>query len=86
MYELCVKVNSSFRDNTNVESSVPQGPVCRSFFCDLFCDDINIDLVNYADDKTPYVFNPENKEIIKLFAKKKKKREKEKRKKKWYAL
>ena len=36
----------------------------KSFFniyiCDLPFDDIDIDLAIYADDTTPYAYNPEN--------------------------
>ena len=53
-----VKINSSFSDYSNVESGVPQGSTSAPLFfnisiCDLFFDDIDIDLANYADDMTP---------------------------------
>ena len=40
------------------------------FICDLFFDDINIDLANYADDTTPYAYDLENEKVIKLIEKK----------------
>ena len=53
-----VKINSSFSEYSNVESGVSQGSISGPLFfniliCDLFFDDIDIDLVNYADDTTP---------------------------------
>ena len=54
-----VKINFLFSEYTNVESGVPQGSLSgplffNIFICDLFFGDIDIDLANYADDRTPY--------------------------------
>ena len=66
-----VKINSSFSDYSNVQSGVPQGSISgplffNTFICDLFFDDINIDLANYADGTIPYTYNLENEKVIKL--------------------
>ena len=34
------------------------------FICDLFFDDIDIDLANYADDTTPYAYDLELDKVI----------------------
>ena len=34
------------------------------FICDLFFDDIDIDLANYADDMTPYAYDLELDKVI----------------------
>ena len=70
-----VKIKSSFSDYSNVESGEPQGlisgpPIFNIFICDLFFEDIHIDLANYADKTTPYTFNLENEKVIKLLEKK----------------
>ena len=49
------KINSSFSKYSNVESGVPQGSISgplffNIFICNLFFDDIDIDLAKYADD------------------------------------
>ena len=64
-----VKINSSFSEYSNVESGVPQGSISVSLFfnifsCDLFFDDIDIDLANYADDTTPYAYDLELDKVI----------------------
>ena len=56
-----VKINSSFSDYSNVETGVPQGSISGPLFfniliSNLFFDDIDIDLENYADDTTPYAY------------------------------
>ena len=50
-----VKINCSFSHYINVELGVPQGSISGSllfniFVCGLLFDDININLVNHADD------------------------------------
>ena len=52
-----VKINSSFSEYSNVESGVPQGSISgllvfNIFICDLFFDDIDIDVASHADDTT----------------------------------
>ena len=69
-----MKINSSFSDYRNVDSEVPQGSISgplffNIFICDLFFDDIDIDLVNYADDTTQYTYDFENEKVIKLLEK-----------------
>ena len=64
-----VKINSSFSEYGNFESGVPQGSISGPFFfnifiCDLFFDDIDIDLANYADDTTPYTYDLELDKVI----------------------
>ena len=56
------------------ESGVPQGSAWgplffNIFICDLFFDDIDIDLANYADDTSPYAYDIENEKVIKLLEK-----------------
>ena len=70
-----VKINSSFSKYSNVESGVPQGSICgplsfNNFNCDLFFDDIDIDIANYADDPTPYAHGLEHDKVIKSLEKK----------------
>ena len=72
-----VKINSSFSEYCNVESGVPQwsisGPLFFLFFnifiCDLFFDDTDIDLANYADGTTPYHYYLECDKVIKSLEK-----------------
>ena len=64
-----VKINTSFSEYSNVESGVPQesisGPLFFNIFiCNLFFDDIDIDLANYADDTTPYAYDLEIDKVI----------------------
>ena len=64
-----VKINSSFSEYSNVESGVPEGSISGPLFfsifiCDLFFDDIDIDLANYADDTTPYDYDLELDKVI----------------------
>ena len=69
-----VKINSSFSEYGNVESGVPQGSISGPLFfniftCDLFFDDIDIDLANYADDTTLYAYDLELDKVIELLEK-----------------
>ena len=53
----------------NIESGLPQGSISgplffNIFICDLFFDDIDIDLANYADDTTPYAYDLELDKVI----------------------
>ena len=69
-----VKINSSFSGYCNVESGVPERSISEPLFfnifiSDLFFDDINIDLANYADDTTPYAYDLENEKVIKFLEK-----------------
>ena len=64
-----VKINSLFSEYSNVESGVPKGSISgllffNIFICDLFFDDINIDLANYADHTTPYAYDLELDKVI----------------------
>ena len=64
-----VKINSSFSEYNNVESGVPQGSISgplffNIFICDLFFDDIDIDLANYVDDTTLYAYGFELDKVI----------------------
>ena len=63
------KINSSFSEYSNVESGIPQGSISGPLFfnivvCDLFFDDIDIDLADYADDTTPYAYDIELVKVI----------------------
>ena len=53
------KVNSSYSDFAEIIFGVPQGSILgpllfNIYICDLFFEDINLDVANYADDNTPY--------------------------------
>ena len=63
-----------FSEYSNVESGVPQGSISEPLFlnifiCELFFDDIDIDLANYADHTTPYVYDLELDKVIKSLEK-----------------
>ena len=69
-----VKIISFFIEDSNVESGVPQesisGPLFLDIFiCDLFLDDINVNLANYADDTAPHAYGLENEKETTLLAK-----------------
>ena len=57
--KLKIKINKTFSNWTNVLHGVPQGFIsCPLIFnvilCDLFLFKPNIDLISYANDKTPF--------------------------------
>ena len=69
-----VKIISFFIEDSNVESGIPQelisGPLFLDIFiCDLFLDDINVNLANYADDTAPRAYGLENEKETTLLAK-----------------
>ena len=69
-----MKINTSFSEYSNDESGVPQGSTngplfFNIFICDLFFDDIDIDLANYADDTTPDVYDLKHDKVIKSLQK-----------------
>ena len=69
-----MKINSSFSEYSDVEPGVPQGSIngplfFNIFICDLFFDDIDIDLANYADDTTPDAYDLEHYKVIKSLEK-----------------
>ena len=56
---------------TIVKSGVPQGPICRPLFPNIFLhdllfDDVKRDIGNYADDTNTNVKNLEIEKMIKL--------------------
>jgi len=56
-----VKINSSFSEWSRIKYGVPQGSILgpllfNIYICDLFFDILEIDVANYADDTTPYVY------------------------------
>ena len=69
-----VKINSSSSDYNNVDSGVPQGWIAgphifNIFICDLFFDDIDLGLANYANDTNQYAYDLENEKVIELLEK-----------------
>ena len=69
-----VKINTSFSEYSNVESGLAQGPISgllffKIFICDLFFDDIDIDLANYANDTSPYAYDLELDKVTKSLEK-----------------
>ena len=69
-----VKIKSFFIDHSNVESGVPQGSISGPLFfdifiCNLFFDDIDVNLANYADDTAPHAYGLENEKETTLLAK-----------------
>ena len=69
-----LKINSSSSDYNNIDSGVPQGWIAgphifNIFICDLFFDDIDLGLANYADDTNQYAYDLENEKVIELLEK-----------------
>ena len=69
-----VKINSSFSGYSKVESGVPEGSISgllffNIFIFDLFFEDIDVELANYGDDTTPYVYDLELDKVIKSLEK-----------------
>ena len=63
-----------FSEYSNVESGVTKGSISGPLFfnifvCDLFFDDIDIDLANYANDTTSYAYDLELDKVIKSLEK-----------------
>ena len=64
-----VKTNSFFSDYGNVEPGVFQGLISGPLCCNilifyLYFNDIIIDLVDYLNGTTPYVYTLENEKVI----------------------
>ena len=64
-----IKINKTFSNWTNILHGVPQGSILgpllfNVFLCDLFLFVPNIDLVSYADDKTPLAMGSSELEVI----------------------
>ena len=60
--KLKIKINKTFNNWTNILHGVPQGfllgpLIFNVFLCDLFLFKPNIDLISYADDKTPFAMS-----------------------------
>ena len=64
-----IKINKTFSNWTNILHGVPQGAILgpllfNVFLCDLFLLIPNTNLVNYADDKTPFAMGSSELEVI----------------------
>ena len=71
MTEPRVKINCSLSHWSNLESGIPQGSIkgpllFNIYICDLFFDIIEINIVNYADDTSPYALDSKPENIVKL--------------------
>ena len=63
------KINSSYSTFTEILFTVPQGSILRPllfniYVCDLFLEDSDIDIANYADDNTPYACSSDLDSVI----------------------
>ena len=64
-----VKINSSFSEWSRIKYGVPEGSILgpllfNIYICDLFFNIIDIDVANYADDTTPYVYESTIEKVI----------------------
>ena len=65
-----VRINNSYSEWKNIIHGVPQGSILgplifNIYICDLFYLETNLDIVNYADDTTPYTIGKNINEVIK---------------------
>ena len=65
-----VRIINSYIEWKNIIHGVPQGSILgplifNIYICDLFYFETNLDIVNYADDTTPYTIGKNINEVIK---------------------